>query len=323
MANKRPGGARNEMIHCEFCGEDYAATYKRCPFCDGRPHEEGEDGEEGGRRAGGRRLATNTRGGGYGGSSTSPLRIVGTVVSLAFIVAAVCIVVSQIIPLVNKGHTQTIDPDATATPSAAVEPSQAQTSESPDPSADPSVSPSSVPDGQTATGFTLSYTEFTMNDNYPDPVTIAVTFVPAGSTGTITWSSSDPDVASVDENGKVTHGSKQGSATITATMGDGTTQECLVRNSVSSSSAGGSSTGGQTGGSLSLNKTDFSFITKDDPAVQMKVNGTSSTPTWSIGNTSVATISADGVVRPVGSGTTTITCTVDGQTLTCIVRCQF
>ena len=321
MAKKRPGGARNEMIHCEFCGEDYAATYKRCPFCDGRPHEEGEDGEEGGRHVGGRRLATNTRGGGYGGSGNSPLHIVGTVISLALIVAAVCIVVSLIMPLVNKGHTDTIDPNATPSPSQAVEPSQAQPSESPDPSASPSPA---VPDGQTATGFTLSYTEFTMNDKYPDPVTISVTFTPEGSTGTITWSSSDSDVASVDENGKVSAGSKQGSATITATMGDGTTQECLVHNSVSSAAAGGSGTGtGQTGGALSLNKTDFSFITKSDPAVQMKVNGTSSTPTWSIGNTAVATISADGVVRPVGSGTTTITCKVDGQTLTCIVRCQF
>ena len=324
MAKKRPGGARNEMIHCEFCGEDYAATYKRCPFCDGRPLEEGEGAEEGGRRGGGRRLATNTRGGGYGGGN-SPLRMVGTVISLALIVAAVCIVISLIMPLVNKGHTSTIDPNATPSPSQAVEPSQAQPSESPEPSADPSASPSpTVPEGQTATGFTLSQTEFTINDKYPNPVTISVTFIPEGSTGTITWSSSDPDVATVDENGKVTHGTKQGSATITATMGDGTTQECLVRNSVSSAASGSSGTDtGQTGGTLSLNKTDFSFITKSDPAVQMKVNGTSSTPTWSIGNTSVATISADGVVRPVGSGTTTITCKVDGQTLTCIVRCQF
>ena len=30
---------RNQMIHCDICGEDYAATYKRCPFCDGRPPE--------------------------------------------------------------------------------------------------------------------------------------------------------------------------------------------------------------------------------------------------------------------------------------------
>ena len=26
-----------EMIYCERCGEDYSATYRRCPFCDERP----------------------------------------------------------------------------------------------------------------------------------------------------------------------------------------------------------------------------------------------------------------------------------------------
>jgi hypothetical protein len=55
----------------------------------------------------------------------------------------------------------------------------------------------------------------------------------------------------------------------------------------------------------------------------MKVSGTSSTPVWSIGNTSVATITEGGLVKPVGRGTTTITCKVDGQTLECIVRCTF
>ena len=75
--------------------------------------------------------------------------------------------------------------------------------------------------------------------------------------------------------------------------------------------------------SLSLNHTDFTFSGMDNPSVQMQVSGTSSTPTWSVSDTSVATISADGVVRPAGPGTATITCTVDGQTLTCIVRCNF
>ena len=23
----------NSLIHCAVCGEDYSATYKRCPFC--------------------------------------------------------------------------------------------------------------------------------------------------------------------------------------------------------------------------------------------------------------------------------------------------
>lgn len=29
--------ARTELIHCDNCGEDYAATYRRCPFCDAKP----------------------------------------------------------------------------------------------------------------------------------------------------------------------------------------------------------------------------------------------------------------------------------------------
>ena len=37
MPAKRPTGARNETVECEYCGERYAITYKRCPFCDERP----------------------------------------------------------------------------------------------------------------------------------------------------------------------------------------------------------------------------------------------------------------------------------------------
>ncbi len=28
--------ARTRLIHCDNCGEDYAATYRRCPFCDAK-----------------------------------------------------------------------------------------------------------------------------------------------------------------------------------------------------------------------------------------------------------------------------------------------
>lgn len=34
MAARKPTGARNETIRCENCGEYYAVTYKRCPFCE-------------------------------------------------------------------------------------------------------------------------------------------------------------------------------------------------------------------------------------------------------------------------------------------------
>ena len=32
-----PNNRRGDMIYCERCGEDYSATYRRCPFCDERP----------------------------------------------------------------------------------------------------------------------------------------------------------------------------------------------------------------------------------------------------------------------------------------------
>lgn len=143
---------------------------------------------------------------------------------------------------------------------------------------------------------------------------------PCSPERSITWSSSDPEVVSVDENGKVSHGSKQGSATITATMAGGVTQTCLVHNSVTSGASSSSGSGSGASGALSLNRTDFTL--EAGQAFQVKVSGTSSTPTWSIGNTAVATVSGDGTVKHVGKGQTTLTCTVDGKTLTCIVRCN-
>ena len=313
MASRRSRDDRPKMIHCEYCGEDYASTYKHCPFCDEVPlDDEDFDGDEDSPRRvrGGKRLVTNTRGGGYG-RGPSPLRLVGIIISLAIIIAAVIIVISVIIPLVTKGSSVT-DPSAVES---------VRPTDSAQPSVEPTDSPEpteTIPADQTATDFTLSLTEFSLSNRYPDPITLTVTFIPEGSTGTITWSSSDPEVASVDETGKVSAGTKTGNATITATMPGGVTHTCLVHNSVTA----GGSTAGNSGATtaLSLNRTDFT-LSKTYPPFQVKVSGTSSTPVWSIGNSAVATVSSNGTVTYVGKGTTTLTCTVDGQTLTCTVRC--
>lgn len=316
MASRRSRDDRPKMIHCEYCGEDYASTYKHCPFCDEVPlDDEDFDGDEdfSRRTRGGKRLVTNTRGGGYG-RGPSPLRLVGIIVSLAIIIAAIIIVISVIIPLVTKGGSvnnpstvESVMPTDSAQPS--VEPT-----DSPEPS-------EAIPADQTATDFTLSLTEFSLSNRYPDPITLKVTFIPEGSTGTITWTSSDPEVVSVDETGKVSPGTKTGNATITATMPGGVTRTCLVHNSVTTggSAAAGSGTG-TAASSLSLNRTDFT-LSKTYPSFQVKVSGTSSTPVWSIGNSAVATVASNGTVTYVGKGTTTLTCTVDGKTLTCTVRC--
>lgn len=313
---------KNALIRCERCGEYYSATYRECPFCDEYEQTYDEDSS----RRGGKRLVTNTRGGGYGRGWT-PARVFVTVLSLAIILAAACIVFTVVRPLIDRGK---LDPSAppvresafpSSDPSAAPSPSELPPES---PSAEPEPTPSQLPSSQTATGFTLSKSEFTLNNAYPDPVTLTVTFLPAGSTGSVTWTSSDPDVVSVDETGKVSPGSKQGSATITATMAGGVTRTCKVYNRVTGGAAPTPVPSASPAASaLSLNKTDFTFSSPTEPAVKMKVSGTSSTPTWSVKNPAVASITPAGVVTPVGRGTTTIVCTVDGQTLECIVRVTF
>jgi hypothetical protein len=330
MASRRSTGKRPEMIHCEYCGEDYAASYKHCPFCD----EMGDDFyDEEERPRGGKRLLGGSapRGGGYGGPP-SLLKIIGTVISLALIVAAVIIVISIIKPLVDKGQTTSPPSSPAVTDSASPAPSQSETpapedtpTQSPAPTDSPQASPEpseEIPASQTATGFTINRSDFTLSAA-GDKWDLDPTFTPSGTTGTITWVSDKPEVATVDENGVVTAVNK-GTANITATMAGGFSQSCIVRcNFAAVSTSGGQTSTSSNTGSLTLNHTDFTFSSPSDPTVSMKVNGTSSTPTWSISDSSVATITAGGVVSPVGSGTATITCKVDGQTLTCIVRCSF
>lgn len=82
----------------------------------------------------------------------------------------------------------------------------------------------------------------------PDSTTIYVgrteqlkaTLTPVESTDSVTWSSSDPDVATVDEHGVVT-AVKKGTATITATANDSVFATCEVTVKKKSSSGGSSS----------------------------------------------------------------------------------
>ena len=338
---KRP---TNEMIHCDVCGEDYSATYKRCPFCEEEEYErrrhsrdsqyeedyaddeyeEDEYEERPARRPrqGWRRLTTPRRGGGYGGGP--PIRkIVSIVLEVALIAAAIVIVIGIIRPLVDRGD---VDPDLDGTTTPPVTDPAETPSTDPDGETtdDPEATPSpETPDGQTATSFTLNYTEFAISDQYPDPVTLRATFSPAGSTGTITWSSSNPGAVTVDENGTVTAVGR-GTATITAALADGYTQTCTVYSTISGTSTGsgsGSGTGTSTGG-LTLSRSDFTLNTTW-PTYTFTVTGASGTVTWSSSNTAVATVDANGTVTRQGTGSCTVTATDSaGNTATCIVRCS-
>lgn len=125
----------------------------------------------------------------------------------------------------------------------------------------------------------------------------------------ITWSSSDESVAAVDATGKVT-AVKAGSATITATAEGATSAACVVTVTAPKKNLTLQSIYG-TKGDISINV---------GGTAPMEVLGTDSTVQWSVEDTSVASVDADGYVKGLRSGKTKVIAKVDGQTLSCIVR---
>ena len=110
----------------------------------------------------------------------------------------------------------------------------------------------------TLEALTLSRTEVTLEAGEPFQLTAAPT--PSDAQVTVTWTSSDPDIATVDEYGNIANvykGSNQVSVTITASAG-GQTATCTVTCTGDGTGedivpSGGASTGGQTGGALAPN----------------------------------------------------------------------
>lgn len=143
----------------------------------------------------------------------------------------------------------------------------------------------------------------------------------SGSESIVSFSSSNEAVATVSADG-IVKAVGEGSAVVTAKAGD-LTASCSV--AVKGTEQTDVPAKGLTLRSIFQDEgtslDDFSITPGEE--VQMVVDGTESVVTWKIDDTSVATISADGVVTGVSndrSKVTTITATVDGQTLTCNVR---
>jgi uncharacterized protein (TIGR02145 family) len=157
---------------------------------------------------------------------------------------------------------------------------------------------------------TLNHTEFTMGRHGSLPLTATV--LPNNATNkAVTWSSSEPSVATVAADGRVT-AVAEGEAIITVTTQDGDkTATCTITVIVPLIN-------------LSLNLTsaflpiDSSFTL--NPIFQPH-DATNKNITWSSSNSAVATV-VDGLVTMVSAGTATITVrSEDGtRSATCVVR---
>ena len=130
---------------------------------------------------------------------------------------------------------------------------------------------------------------------------LAATVSPANALPVVAWGSSDPDVATVSEDGLIT-AKGYGTATITATTTDGSNKSATCSVTVTAPFL-------VTGVSLSQTSLTFSALntTQTLTATVTPSNATNKTLTWTSSNTSVATVSSNGVVTSKGNGTATIT----------------
>lgn len=160
-------------------------------------------------------------------------------------------------------------------------------------------------------------TEFTLDKSSVDVVLNGTKYIPySGGTGTVTWSSEDTSIATVD-NGTV-RGLKIGETTITATRGE-ETATCNVKVVYNSIQIGANEGTSVSQVNLVLDEhntenlyakvTDYEFESVNDAVV----NWTSSD------DSTVAVDETSGTITAVKSGTATITAEAAGVSDTCEV----
>ena len=152
---------------------------------------------------------------------------------------------------------------------------------------------------------TLDQTEVTLAPG--KTLTLVPTLAPNGITDTLTWTSSDPAVATV-QNGVVT-AVRKGSVTITVTTTSGKTASCAVTVEVPATD-------------ISLNKTDITMVMGESATLSATLVPADSTDelVWSSSDPAIFTVN-NGKVTAVAVGTATLTVKArDGVQATCIVR---
>jgi uncharacterized protein YjdB len=136
---------------------------------------------------------------------------------------------------------------------------------------------------------------------------LTATMLPADTTDTLTWSSSNTKVVTV-ENG-VINAVGAGEAVVTVTTSQGKTASCTV--TVNVPAAG-----------VTLNQTDVTLKVGETATLTATLTPADSTDTltWSSGNEKIFTVK-DGVITAVAPGTATLTVTArEGVQATCTVR---
>jgi len=349
-------------IFCEICGTAYSENASQCPIC-GCPkpdtaefstdnYAETQDARsapvKGGRfsksnvnkrtrsTAAASKSSSNRRKKKKSQSSAERFLIIAIILLLI----AIFVVVGYIYITYFMPNTDSDNQPSQTKPAVSQTVPPVQTNPTTDPTTEPTTEPVDLP----CSGLALSEQSIRFN-TVGNTWLLSVIPTPVNTTDTITFRSSDPDVATVDENGKVT-AVGDGECIITIVCGD-IAIECKVLCELGPAPTDPEETEpdvtepeetepeetqpSQTGGDFAFNtkyKNDkYGFeVTLSRPGEVWKAYSGDIDPTkvqWSTGNSSIAKVSADGRVTAVGKGYTVLRAVYNGVEYTCLICCAF
>lgn len=159
---------------------------------------------------------------------------------------------------------------------------------------------------------------FTEGESFTFGITSGGSYV---SPASVTWSSKDPSVATVN-NGKVT-AVGGGTTTIVATY-NGTTQECIVRCRFETGNEPEETTKptepDTSDAEWSISHTDVTISVGESFSLRITdASGVTASVSWSASVSGIVAVNGN-TVTGTEAGNTTLTATVNGQTFSCIVR---
>lgn len=169
--------------------------------------------------------------------------------------------------------------------------------------------------GYTATSVNVSQADSKNTVKMTETLALTATIKPAAATTAVTWSSSNPAVATVDNNGVVT-GVAEGNVTITAQTATGVkgTYDVIVASNIVKPT------------SITLNETNVTLSKTQTLQLTATVSPDDVTDkgvTWSSSNENVATVENGLVTVVASSGSVSVTATCAGDstvTATCVIN---
>ena len=296
-------------IVCDYCGTEYDDTMQRCPLCGtlnetvAQPEPE-EDAPVSKRRTD--RPRRKKKAGAYEAEGRDRIPRWISVLICVFLGLAVVIGAVYALYAVGVFTPKKEADDSTLELPIEEEGAEDQQEDQTGGEAQPD---SQEPEEVLCTGLTVTPASISL-DSAGIATSLNAAVLPADCTESITWTSSDPAICTVDSDGVVT-AVDGGTATVIARCGSFTAEvevTCSFANSKENNAY--------------LSTTDFTlFSTGEQATIQVLDAPAGATVTWSTSNAGVCTVSG-GTVTAVKAGTATVTAMVNDKELTCTVRCN-